>query len=765
MNIFIQIDGEESGPYSWVEIFVLLRTDTISPDVLAQLEPDGEFKSLDSWDLWREGHEVGPFTWEEVTTMLNSGVLDVTVPARFEGEDALSPLGDVIDRSSEVEIVSSGRQSRFKRCLEAVGRLRELVFRSEPRWIIAGATGLAVLLGIALLLMPTRQKREANASSLVAVSETLPQNPSTEAVVSEEKPPAPPASTTTLVEEESQAEPSPVLAATPVEPVQGMEGAVSPENESVAVTQVAPPPPTTAPVGPSKAASVTTVAPQASPDSQTGKPAISTPVAASTPQPTVSVSDFFKIESIKLMRKAPKDGIAVWRILPKVNDKSVPDEFRPSLEVKVSVDENTRSDKTFARAYFYGSDDKLVSSPKTPSKAGKGGRSAFEAPVLYYKDKPDRVFFEVPEALEGNNWKALIVFGDKNEAQVASYPSTVSTIRLDYPEKQLVEDRSHSRVARKPAMDPLIEHVVRTKNPKMPQMTLFLRPPRNVTDSSEIRGVMALCLLAGNLDEIRRELQKEEMSGDNHGVLAFADKNKLAILAWGANTSLWARANYDELTREQARDYDASFRIVANAWERGVLELGEKYGMPTKGFMIQGQCGSAHLAKALCLAKPQYFLAIHIHIPGYFEKPTPEASRILWCITTGELYYSYQYSLRFLADADKLGYPIVYKAFVGLGHSGHPDATALGLKFFEFALTQQSFIEDYEKRKASSIDSLAMAPGVKSESWLESFKHPPLYADVVNQEIFPATQKDMIPEGFRISIPSKEIGDIWKRNP
>jgi len=762
MNIFIQIDGEESGPYSWVEIFVLLRTDTISPDVLAQLEPDGEFKSLDSWDLWREGHEVGPITWEEVTTMLNSGVLDVTVPARFEGEDALSPLGDVIDRSSEVEIVSLGRQSRFKRCLEAVGRLRELVFRSEPRWIIAGATGLAVLLGIALLLMPTRQKREANASSPVAVSETLPQNPSAEAEVSEEKPPAPPASIATLVEEESQAEFSPVLAATPVEPVQGMEGAVSPESESLAVTQVAPPPPTTAPVGPSQVVSLPTVAPQASPDSQIAKPAISTPVATSTPQSTVSVSDFFKIESIKLMRKAPKDGIAVWRILPKFNDKPVPDGFRPSLEVKVSVDENTRSDKTFARAYFYGSDDKLVSSLKTPSKAGKGGQSAFEAPVLYYKDKPDRVFFEIPEALEGNNWKALIVFGDKNEAQVVAYPATTSAFRLDYPEKKLVEDRSRTRVARKPAMDPLIEHVVRTKNPQMPQMTLFLRPPKGITDASEVQGVLAICILANGVEDMKRELQKEEMPGDYGGLFSFANKHKLAIIAWGSR-GLWdAGHNYDELSRDRAKQLDESFDLVSTAWARGVKELGEKYGIPQKNFLLWGNCGSAQFAARLCLRKPQYFLAVHIHMPGSYDKPTPEAAKVLWCLTIGELEAGYERSKRWVKAARTAGYPILYKAFPGLGHAGHPDAAALGFEFFEFAMRKKTEREQMDETLANTV----LLPSSKdtTEPWLEEFRNPPYYGDFVNQEVFPKDDVDMIPLGFRTAIPNKAMVEIWKRN-
>jgi len=66
----------------------------------------------------------------------------------------------------------------------------------------------------------------------------------------------------------------------------------------------------------------------------------------------------------------------------------------------------------------------------------------------------------MPEKIEKSNWKALFVFGDKTEPQVTTYPATASAFLLDYPEKRIVEDKSAKRVARKPDMAPLIEHVV-----------------------------------------------------------------------------------------------------------------------------------------------------------------------------------------------------------------------------------------------------------------------------------------------------------------
>ena len=121
----------------------------------------------------------------------------------------------------------------------------------------------------------------------------------------------------------------------------------------------------------------------------------------------------------------------------------------------------------------------------------------------------------------------------------------------------------------------------------------------------------------------------------------------------------------------------------------GVRELGDKYGIPQKNFLLWGNCGSAQFAARLCLRKPEYFLAIHVHMPGSYDKPTPEAAKVLWCLTIGELEGGYERSKRWVKTVRGMGYPIVYKAIPGLGHAGHPDA-ALGFEFFEFALLQEN---------------------------------------------------------------------------
>jgi predicted esterase len=271
---------------------------------------------------------------------------------------------------------------------------------------------------------------------------------------------------------------------------------------------------------------------------------------------------------------------------------------------------------------------------------------------------------------------------------------------------------------------------------------------------------MAICVL-GDLAGMKRDLQLEEMPGDYNGLLGFANKHKLAILAWGSR-GLWnPYLNYNELEKDQAKSIDKSFDLVAEAWERGVKELCEKYGLPNRNFLIWGVSGSAQWAARLCLRKPDYFLAIHVHVPSSFDKPTPEAAKVLWCLTTGEVETGYERSRRFVAECRPLGYPMVYKAIAGLGHASHPDATALGFKFFEFALTQKDLRNKFDQSKGDYTTNN------KSESllpWPTAFRNPPYYGDLVNQEVFSADQVDKIPENFRIRIPNSELATIWAKS-
>lgn len=415
-----------------------------------------------------------------------------------------------------------------------------------------------------------------------------------------------------------------------------------------------------------------------------------------------------------------------------------------------------------AKAYFFDGKNKLVAQAKL-AEAGKKNDRGYTAPVLMHGNEGVNLYFAIPEKVRNMTWKAVVVFGDKHEAKSICYPPTERDFFLEYPEKKLVYDRTPKRVVRKAAMDPLIEHVVKTRNPEMPQITLFLRPPPGIADASEIKGVMAICVLAGSVDEIKREMQKPELSGDYNGLFAFANRNKLAIISWGSRRLWDPGRNFDELPKEEAKKIDNSLDTVAAAWTRGVEELAGKYDLPKSNYLLWGNCGSAQWAQRLCLRRPEFFLATYIHMPGSYDKPTPEAANVLWCLTIGELEGGYERSKRWVKAARELGYPIIYKAIPGLGHASHPDAIALSFEFYEFALSQKVAREEYEATRASSLSEALRADGAR-KPWSELFQEPPFYGDMVNQELFPSDQVGMIPPGFRISLPTKKIADVWARS-
>lgn len=760
MNILILHDDIETGPLSWVQVFIMLRKGEITPESIARVEGFDEVQSIEEWGLWREGDEVGPFTWDEISEMLEAGVLDLATLARFEGDPELKELQGVIDQSQEICIASENQeQQRWSETFKqiACGLFAKLRI---PEVGLPVATGVAIVLlgGLAYFLWPrgSQSPKTPQAEEQTGLTRKPPgvggsgfsaSLPVQTEPVSLSKPKAEPVPTA-----------QPVVAVDSATGKEDSKGEIAPEKNSQESLAPASAEVASSPV-PSGNSSTASASPQTNSVAQTAQRRVTS--QSVSPAPVAPVSDFFKIDSVKLIRKPPKDQFAVWKIT-KVNGKPGPPVFRPCFEVNVSVNADIRSDKTFAKVYFYGADDKLIASSEKPSEAGIARKPMYSVPVLFYKDKPNRFFFEIPEKVEKTKWKALFVFGDRNEAQIATYPTATSAFHLDYPEKKIVEDRSSAaRVLRKPDMDPLVEHVVRTNNPKMPQITLFLRPPKGISNASEVEGVLAICVLANGLEEMKRELRKEEMTGDYAGLFSFANKHKLAILAWGSR-GLWDPGrNYDDLSREKAKEIDESFDLVSAAWARGVKELGEKYGIPQKNFLLWGNCGSAQFAARLCLRRPEFFLAVHVHMPGSYDKPTPEAAKVLWCLTIGELEGGYERSKRWVKTVRDMGYPIVYKAIPGLGHSGHPDAAALGFKFFEFALMQKNKRDALEEKvtKWKIFDS-----ETRAEPWLEEFRSPVFYADMVNQEIYPANEADMIPEGFRIAIPSKEIADIWAKD-
>ncbi len=471
--------------------------------------------------------------------------------------------------------------------------------------------------------------------------------------------------------------------------------------------------------------------------------------------------EFFKINAVKFVSSPPSSGENIFKRVP-APGKTISLPFEPYLKVTVKTGDRIRALTLYAKAYYFDRAGKqMIDKAEKPFPFLRGSTTPHAMPVFFEKNKAEALYFVVPRnVLAIPEWRAVVVFGDTLAATATVFPSGFPGM-FDFPERTQVD--KPVKVRREAVTDPVVEYVVKTGNARQPQITLFMRPPVGMTDMSQADGVLAICLLANSVEEVKRRLQQADAMDEVGGILRFAGKRKLVIVCWGSR-SLWdPRKNWDELDRDTAKQLDATFNDVADAWARGTENLSRRYGMPNRDFLLWGVSGAAQYAQRLALRKPHYFLALHAHIPSSFDKPTSDAAQILWCLTTGENESGYERSLRFLTECRAMGYPILYKAIPGLGHDGHPVADRLGIAFFDYALSLREEKRDHEESnaKGKGCDRRVQPPAVKLP-WPATFKEPEFIGDVVNQQVFRAEEAaENVPEGFRVSIPTKKLADIW----
>lgn len=478
---------------------------------------------------------------------------------------------------------------------------------------------------------------------------------------------------------------------------------------------------------------------------------------------------FFSISKVKIFEEQPKKGGMFAKEPPKdAAGKPIPKAklihvFVPFVQATISAkDQIKTSDGVYARIYYYDAEGKPIGKPVSSRLLSAENARLSGLPVFMKGNEKIELGFPIPkEVLNQRGWKYLIVFGDAQEAGVSASPG-LNWRFVDFAEKAIVEGKGAPREKRKTPMNPLVEYVVKTGNERQPQITLFMRPPPGMTDASEAKGILALCLLADSVEAMKRKLQGSDKDAETEAILRFAADEKLIVICWGSR-GLWdPTKNWDEYSKAAAKATDETFDEVAEAWAKGVEELGEEYGFEPKNILLKGSSGSAQYAFRLALRQPKYFLAVHGHIPSSFDKPTPEARRILWCLTTGELESGYQRSLRFYHECRQHGYPMIYKAIIGLGHEWHPNSEAIGMNFFKYALTKAEDRDRYEKVINDPFQRLKVdqiyPPG---QPWVPEFRTPPFVGDVINQEMYPLAQTDMIPTGFRVCLPTETIAKAW----
>ena len=293
-----------------------------------------------------------------------------------------------------------------------------------------------------------------------------------------------------------------------------------------------------------------------------------------------------------------------------------------------------------------------------------------------------------------------------------------------------------------PPASGLVEHTVKTKLKNYEQLTLYLLPP----SGGKIEGVLCLSLLSKEPGDVRAQLLGTAEHRSPKRALLFAAQRNLAVVAWGAHRLWDPSRNWDELSRAEAKKADADFDLVANAWDAGINYFVKNHGLPPSGYLMMGSSGAAQYAQRLALRRPERFLAVHAHIASSFDVPVKKGASLLWCVTTGENELGYARSRKFFRAARDLYYPIVYKAYPGLGHEGNAKVTALGFACFDYALKEYERATKLNGGKPTTPD------------WADIFSSSPSVADIFNQAVYSKFDYLCVPVEFRMLLPEPLLG-------
>lgn len=437
------------------------------------------------------------------------------------------------------------------------------------------------------------------------------------------------------------------------------------------------------------------------------------------------------IKGCRLIAPSPKDkSHLVFR------DEMVATEIMrvpvPYLQVQVQTKIKTLGIRVTAVAHYFSEDAFCIESVPPVAISRGHGRRPSATPVYFEPNKPDILCFPVPmNVATYSKWNAIISIGDSNEVAVATYPTDVIRWKdYEFPEKSRA--LNPIRAITYADENPLIEYIHETKIESHPRITFFLRKPVNIESFSECRGLLALCLLSHNVEGVKRQLQEVSVKNDLVDVLRFAEDNGLAVLCWGSRSYWDPLRNWDEFARKQSKAIELVADGMADAWEKAVRSMVVRYGIPPGNYLLSGFSGAAQYALRLAMKKPQYFLAVHVHVPSSFPIPVEEARGLLLCLTTGEWESGYERSIRFLEAAQDIGIPIVYKAIPRLGHSVHPQAIRIGLACFRFALENPD-----------------------SRTWKSAYK-----GDVYRQSVSPSSS-NRVGDGIWVDLQDRRIAEAW----
>lgn len=267
-----------------------------------------------------------------------------------------------------------------------------------------------------------------------------------------------------------------------------------------------------------------------------------------------------------------------------------------------------------------------------------------------------------------------------------------------------------------------------------------LKLPAGHEEGDPVRGVLCICTWKDTPDGVMSNLSAGPL-------VTWAEKNRFALLSWSRLKFYTTGTSNDEMDDKVNKEWSRQFDMAARKWEYSIQQLASRYNLPTRHFLIHGTSGGAQTAHRLALRKPEYFAGLHIHVNSSYDELTPGGKNMAWLVTTGEREFGYAASQRFYYKALELGYPMIYKAGEGLGHSGSPDIDKLTVAFFDYLLP---FLPDYREKDAKP-----------NGDPYKLMRQPQYIGDWLNQQAVPFAKRHLIQGRYQTALPTRDVAVAW----
>jgi hypothetical protein len=288
--------------------------------------------------------------------------------------------------------------------------------------------------------------------------------------------------------------------------------------------------------------------------------------------------------------------------------------------------------------------------------------------------------------------------------------------------------------------DGIYERTVLVPGSDAKKITFFVKLPPGSRSGADINGVFSFCTWASDPKAIRENMTGNLRDSVTARVGNFpALANGMAVVSWTtfqSTKSFDKTKNFDELSKRESAQMDREFDKIARTWRKGIDSIIKDYQLPSEGWFLHGISRGGQWAHRLALREPELFGAVHIHINSSYDQPIPEASKILWLVSTGELEAGYPAAKRFYNAARKLNYPMIFYAEPNLGHNDSPRTRALGNAFFTYALARRQ-----GKPEAVNFERFV--------------------GDYLKHEFVPVAQSSKIPSESQVFIPNRTMAEIW----